>query len=207
MAEDPTFTTFKLEEKEPRHGLQWFRGQVPNGLSGVVAGTYGDSTHVGRFTVNALGIITQAANIDIGSPVSSNPTAGTTINIGIEEYATPDADQVLLAPGDNYVVYPHGLSGVPHSVRWVIIPTQDIAGYLAGDEIPIEMFRWNAVVGPNTSIGGPRVIDDTNLEFYCYIGIITAQTVANKDTWDETNWRPTSPNNDFQYALKAYAIL
>lgn len=41
--------------------------------SGVVAGTYGDATHVGQFTVNGKGIVTSAANVVItGAAVNTN---------------------------------------------------------------------------------------------------------------------------------------
>lgn len=198
------FSTFKMQEVEPRHGLQWFKGQVPNGLSGVTAGAYGDATHVGRFVVNQLGIIVAAANVPIGFPVAEDTAAGTTTTLSISEYATPDADQVSLAAGDNYIVYPHGLAGVPHSVRWVIVPQHDFAGWLAFEEIPIELFQFN-LAGP--SIGGARAITDTNLEFYCKIGISTFQKVALKYTWNETTWAPLFPTATEVYKLKAYAIL
>jgi hypothetical protein len=46
-------------------------GNLPN--SGVTAATYGDSTHVGQFTVSAKGVITAASNVVItGGGGSSN---------------------------------------------------------------------------------------------------------------------------------------
>lgn len=62
----------------------------PNGSgglndTGVTPGTYGDATHVGQFTVNAQGRVTQAANVSIAAGGSapvyivapSQPSAGT----------------------------------------------------------------------------------------------------------------------------------
>lgn len=42
------------------------------GASGVTAGTYGDATHVGQFTVTTSGVITAAANI----PISGGGSTG-----------------------------------------------------------------------------------------------------------------------------------
>lgn len=47
-------------------------GSSSLGHSGVTAGTYGDATHVGQFTVDASGLVTAAANVGIvfsGQPV------------------------------------------------------------------------------------------------------------------------------------------
>ncbi len=61
-----------------------FDGNVTTlSATGVTAGTYGDSTHVGRFTVDVAGRLTAASNVAIaatgtvtttGSPVSGNLT-------------------------------------------------------------------------------------------------------------------------------------
>lgn len=42
-------------------------GDISHADSGVTAGTYGDSTHVGQFTVNAKGHITAASNVSLGA--------------------------------------------------------------------------------------------------------------------------------------------
>ena len=192
-----------MEEVEPRHGLQWFRGQVPNGLSGVLAGTYGDSLNVGQFTVNALGIITFAQNVPIGFPAQSDASSGTTINIGIKEYATPDADQVTIALALNNISYNHGLGGVPHSVRWVAIPQADIGGYVAGEEIPLETFEFNGLSGGHLGVAGPRIYDDTIVSYQLFTTAATDQTVGNKDTWNKTAWT----HGGTAFKVKAYAIL
>lgn len=44
--------------------------QISNSPTGVAAGTYGDSTNVGQFTVNAAGRLTFAANVPIAFPPS-----------------------------------------------------------------------------------------------------------------------------------------
>ena len=45
--------------------------------TGVIPGTYGDSTRVAQFTVNAAGQLTSAANVPI-----ANPAGGTVTEIG-----------------------------------------------------------------------------------------------------------------------------
>lgn len=49
------------------------------GLSGVVAATYGDATHVGQFTVNDEGLITGAANVGISGGGGGGWTVYTTV--------------------------------------------------------------------------------------------------------------------------------
>jgi hypothetical protein len=59
---------------------------VQQGLaSGVTPGTYGDSTHVGQFTVNALGIVTTASSVSISASAIGAVTSvsqGTGIVVG-----------------------------------------------------------------------------------------------------------------------------
>lgn len=62
--------------------------------SGVTAATYGDSTHVGQFTVNAEGVITAASSVGI---------AGAVVYAPLTNPATPDliftsAGDVIMAP-------------------------------------------------------------------------------------------------------------
>ena len=44
----------------------WYPGNADLPVSGVTAGTYGDATHVGQFTVTAAGLVTAASNVATG---------------------------------------------------------------------------------------------------------------------------------------------
>jgi hypothetical protein len=61
-----------------RAGRNGFFGDdfLPAPPSGVVAGTYGDGTHVGQFTVNTAGDITAAANVTITGAAPTGPAGG-----------------------------------------------------------------------------------------------------------------------------------
>ncbi|SFV32080.1 beta strand repeat-containing protein [Thermoflavifilum thermophilum] len=68
--------------------------------SGVTAGTYGDATHVGQFTVDSKGRVTSASNVSISFPVTSvnTKTGAVTLNLadlGDVNITTPSNGQLL----------------------------------------------------------------------------------------------------------------
>lgn len=134
MADEDTYSTFKLEEVEPRHGIQWFRGQVPNGLSGVVAGTYGDSTHVSRVTVDALGIVRFAENVAIQFPDNAG-TNGQNGQNGTNGLAGVDLDPANIPLAGNSAVFTHGLGAVPTFYQLFLLCTVDQGTFVVDDQV------------------------------------------------------------------------
>jgi hypothetical protein len=88
------------------------------------------------------------------------------------QYATAAGSQSAFAyAGSTLVTYAHGLTvgGVattPTQIRWVLIPLAGIAGWAAGEEVPIECFALSTAAGtPFAQDGGiyPNGADTTNV--------------------------------------------
>lgn len=154
---------------------------LPN--SGVTAGTYGDASHVARFTVSADGVITGAASIGISGVAGSGLSQLFDSTLGVDTAAI-DTGAGGIAGGHSHLIV-------------IFYGRGDAAGTDPGVNVTVNNdtganYDWQQILASNTALSGTQARAATNWPLDM-IGTNASDSYASTSVliipaYDQTSW-------------------